>query len=324
MRHVFLVNPAAGQQDQTARFAAMADSLHRRHSLNCTLLRTDGPGSAETAARRLAETGEPLRLYVCGGDGTAHEAACGIAGFSNAAMTCIPAGTGNDLLRNFGADAVQFQDAENLWDGPAFPLDLIDCSGRLCLTIACNGIDARVADSVRRFSHLPLLRGRGSYLASVAANFLFRGIGQHWHVSLDGAEEEGDFALVSMCNGRYYGGGSCPVPEARMDDGVLHTVLVRSVSRTTFARLFGAYSAGQYRRLPAGLIRVETPRVVRIRADEPFVTCLDGECFSSREVTMRLSEKRLNFFGPKGCSPNATAVSPPDFPHGHPGTGSPV
>ena len=74
MRHVFLVNPAAGQQDQTARFAAMADSLHRRHSLNCTLLRTDGPGSAETAARRLAETGEPLRLYVCGGDGTAHEA----------------------------------------------------------------------------------------------------------------------------------------------------------------------------------------------------------------------------------------------------------
>ncbi|MEI3305018.1 MAG: hypothetical protein V8R40_02705 [Dysosmobacter sp.] len=38
---------------------------------------------------------------------------------------------------------------------------------------------------------------------------------------------------------------------------------------------------------------------------------------------MRLSEKRLNFFGPKGCSPNATAVSPPDFPHGYPGTGSP-
>lgn len=51
MRHVFLVNPAAGQQDQTARFTAMADSLHRRHSLNCTLLRTDGPGSAEAAAR---------------------------------------------------------------------------------------------------------------------------------------------------------------------------------------------------------------------------------------------------------------------------------
>ena len=324
MRHVFLINPHAGKQDQTARIRALADRLAAAHNLDCRCLLTDRPGGAEVLSRALAEAGEPVRIYACGGDGTVHEAANGIAGFPNAAMTVIPAGTGNDFLKNFGPDAVKFSDPEPLWDGPEFPLDLIDCSGRLCLTIACNGIDARVADSVRRFSHLPLLRGRGSYLASVAANFLFRGIGQHWHVSLDGAEEEGDFALVSMCNGRYYGGGSCPVPEARMDDGVLHTVLVRSVSRATFARLFGAYSAGQYRRLPAGLIRVETPRVVRIRADEPFVTCLDGECFSSREVTMRLSEKRLNFFGPKGCSPNATAVSPPDFPHGHPGTGSPV
>ncbi len=50
MRHVFLVNPAAGRQDQTARFAAMAETLHRRHGLNCALLRTDGPGSAEAAA----------------------------------------------------------------------------------------------------------------------------------------------------------------------------------------------------------------------------------------------------------------------------------
>ena len=50
-------------------------------------------------------------------------------------------------------------------------------------------------------------------------NFLFRGIGQHWTVTLDDEVIEDDFALVSMCNGRYYGGGSTPVPEARMDDG---------------------------------------------------------------------------------------------------------
>ena len=110
----------------------------------------------------------------------------------------------------------------------------------------------------------------------MAVNFLFRGIGQHWRVSLDGAEEEGDFALVSMCNGRYYGGGSCPVPEARMDDGVLHTVLVRAVGRVTFARLFGAYSAGQYRRLPAGLIRVETPRRFGFRRTRPSLPAWTG------------------------------------------------
>lgn len=307
MRHIFIINPRAGKQDQTARIYAMADRLRDAHGLDCACMLTDRPGGATDMARRLASSGEALRFYACGGDGTAHEVANGVAGFSNAAMTCIPAGTGNDFLKNFGPDMARFSDAENLWDGAAFPLDLIDCGGRYCLTIACNGIDARVADSVHQFSKVPLLSGRGSYLCSVAANFLFRPIGRRWTVALDGEELEDDFALVSMCNGRYYGGGSTPVPEARMDDGVLHTVLIKSISKWTFARLFGPYSAGEYAKLPPDLIRVSTAREVRIRADEDIVTCLDGECFRSREVVMRLADKRLNFFGPAGCSPNATA-----------------
>ena len=310
MKHVFIINPKAGKRDQTARIYGMADRLRDVHSLDCTCMLTDRPGGAEAMARKLAETGEAIRLYACGGDGTIHEVANGIAGFSNAAMTAIPTGTGNDFLKNFGPDAAKFTDAENLWDGDVFPLDLIDCNGRLCLTIACNGIDARVADSVHQYSGSPLLNGRGSYLCSVAVNFLFRPIGRRWTVSLGGTELEDDFALVSMCNGRYYGGGSMPVPEARMDDGVLHTVLLRNVSKATFARLFGAYSAGKYRELPADLIQVSTAKKVRIRAeDEDIVTCLDGECFRSREVVMTLSDKRLNFFAPKGCGPTAPACS---------------
>ena len=51
-----------------------------------------------------------------------------------------------------------------------------------------------------------------------------------------------------------------------------------------------------------------TAREVRIRSHgEEIVTCLDGECFRSGEVTMRLAEKQVRFFGPRGCSPNATA-----------------
>lgn len=312
MRHVFIINPKAGKRDQTARICNMAERLRAAHGLDCACMLTQSPGSAMSMARHLAESGEPLRLYACGGDGTVSEVANGIAGFGNAAMTCVPAGTGNDFLKNFGPDMARFADAENLWNGDAFPLDLIDCNGHLCLTIACTGIDARIADSVHRYGGLPLLSGRGSYLASVAVNFLFKSIGRHWTVCLDGEEIEDDFSLVSMCNGRYYGGGSTPVPEARMDDGVLHTVLIKKISRLAFARLFAPYSAGEYCRLPPELIRVSTARQVRIRSDgEEFVTCLDGEAFRWREAVLRLSDKRLNFFGPKGCSPNATAAARP-------------
>ncbi|MEG1658520.1 MAG: diacylglycerol kinase family protein [Oscillibacter sp.] len=307
MKHIFIINPKAGKRDRTTQVLSMAEGLRQSHGLDCACMLTQSPGHATALSRKAAETGEDLRVYACGGDGTIFEVANGLAGFPNAAMTCVPVGTGNDFLKNFGDDLPKFSDPENLWDGDVFPLDLIDCNGRYCLTIACSGLDARVADDVHRFSGNPLLNGRGSYLASIAANFLLKGIGRHWTVTLDGVAEEGDFAVVSMCNGRYYGGGSMPVPEARMDDGVLHTILVKQVDRLTFARFFGPYSAGNYEKFPH-LARVVTAKEVRIHSDgEALVTCLDGECFRAHDVTLRLADKRVNFFGPKGCSPNATA-----------------
>ena len=309
MRHVFFINAKAGKRDQTSRLLALAEALRENHGLDCTCMLTDRPGRATAMARKLAESGQEVRLYACGGDGTICEVANGIAGFDNAAMTCIPAGTGNDFLKNFGPeDMAKFHDAENLWDGDQMQLDLIDCNGYLCTTIACNGIDARIADSVHQYSGTPGLNGRGSYLASVAVNFLLKPIGRHWTVYLDGERIEGDFALVSMCNGRYYGGGSTPVPEARMTDGVLNTVMVRAVPKHVFGKLFPAYSAGDHTKMPPHLFRVSTAKVVRIVSErEEIVSCVDGETFRSREITMRLSDKRLNFFGPRGCNPDATA-----------------
>ncbi len=308
MKHIFIINPkAGGRKGNTSRILAMAEDLRQRHGLDCTCMLTQSPGHARELSRRIAEGGEEVRLYACGGDGTASEVANGIAGFANAAMTCIPAGTGNDLLRNFGDDMPKFQEAENLWDGPVFPLDLIDCNGRLALTIACSGIDARVADDVHKYSRIPLLNGTNSYVASLLVNFLFKGIGRRWTISLDGQEIIGQYALVSCCNGRYYGGGFMPVPEARMDDGRLETIIVKNVSRLKFARFVGAYAKGGYAAFPQ-LARVVHAKVVKLHSeDEDIVTCLDGESIRSRDVTLRLSDKKVLFFGPKGCTPNATA-----------------
>ena len=308
MKHIFIINPHAGKKDATAAIYEMADRLREKHGQEVACMLTDRPGGAADIARKQAESGEEVRIYACGGDGTIHEVAQGVAGFPNAAMTCIPCGTGNDFLKNFGHDAAKFTDAENLWDGEIIPLDLIDCNGEVCLTIACNGLDAQIAEGVHQYGKSSMLSGRGSYLASIAVNFVIRSIGHRWTLVVDGVEERGDYSLVSMCNGRYYGGGSTPVPEARMDDGILHTVIIKKIDKPTFARLFNKYSDGKYRELPPELVRVVQAKEIVIRSDKDIVTCLDGECSRSREVVMKLSDKKLNFFGPKGCDPNATAM----------------
>ena len=312
MKHVFIINPTAGKKNCTAELMEMAKGLASRHGLDVECVLTKRPGHAMETARALARTGQEVRVYACGGDGTINEAANGVAGFGNAAMTCIPVGTGNDFLKNFGDTAAQFADPENLWNGPTFPLDAIDCNGRLAMTVACSGFDAQVAEDVHKYGNLPLLGGQGSYILSLGVNFLLRSLGHKWTITLDGAEMPGDYALAAVCNGRYYGGGFMPVAEARMDDGVLNTLVVRKVSRVQFLRFVGAYSKGLYYTLPQ-VARCYTAREIGIESpDRDIVTCLDGESIHNRKVTLRLSEKKVNFFGPEGCDPNATTVPLPE------------
>ena len=308
MKHVFIINPAAGKKDSSQRIYEMADRLRQDHGQEVECILTRRQGHATEIARRLCESGEELRFYACGGDGTVNEVANGILGYDNAAMTCIPVGTGNDFLRNFGPGAVeQFRDAENLWDGPQFPLDVIEVNDRIALTIACCGLDARVARDVHKYGESPMLSGKGSYVAALIVNFIFKPISSHWTLELDGETVENDYAVITVCNGRYYGGGFMPVAEARMDDGILHALVVKKISHVKFLQFVGPYSKGEYSKF-ADVASCTTPQEVRIISDRPdIVTCMDGECVTYDRVTIRLSDRRLNFFGPAGCDCNATA-----------------
>lgn len=122
MRHVFIINP---------RRQAGPDRPHLCHGRTpcgpATVLRASvcspaAPAAARSLARRAAESGEEVRLYACGGDGTIFEVANGIAGLDHAAMTCIPAGTGNDFLKNFGDQMpLVLRRGEPLGRGRAYP-----------------------------------------------------------------------------------------------------------------------------------------------------------------------------------------------------------
>lgn len=121
MKHIFIINPTAGKYDSRQRIYEMAEHLRTAHGLDVQCILTKKQGHATEIAQKLCQTGEPLRFYACGGDGTVNEVANGIIGYDNAAMSVIPVGTGNDFLKNFGDDLDKFRDAENLWDDPPVP-----------------------------------------------------------------------------------------------------------------------------------------------------------------------------------------------------------
>ena len=296
MKHLFILNPNAGKKRAAEEFYAQIQHIFQGRDYEIAF--TQRPGHAEALARAAAETGEPVRIYACGGDGTLNEVVNGAAGFDNAAVTNVPRGTGNDFLKLFGPDwHTAFSDLAALAEGPQTAFDLIDCNGRLGVDIACAGVDARIAADVHKYKRLPLVGGMGAYVLALIVNVLFKGISRPATVQVEGEELSGGISLVCVCNGRYYGGGFMPVGDAIPDDGVLDMLVVPKVSFFTFLRLVGKYAKGKYRDYPH-LIRHFHGAGLTVSFPEESVAVVDGEVLRGREFNIRLSEKKINFFYP--------------------------
>ena len=294
MKHLFIINPAAGKRENTRRLEADIRGLE----WDWEIAYTAKSGDACRYARAAAEAGTPVRIYACGGDGTLNEVVNGAAGYDNAAVTNVPIGTGNDFLKIFGPDnKTLFSDLRALGGGPQASFDLMDCNGKLGIGVVCAGVDARIAADVHRYKALPLVSGTGAYILSLLVNVLFKGICIPMRTEMGGRVHDGETAILCICNGRYYGGGFMPVGEAMPDDGVLDVLLVPEVSRTTFFRFVGPYSRGRYREHP-DLIRDFHGQSVTFSAPAPITAVVDGEVMRDTRFTVRLSEKKVAFFYP--------------------------
>ncbi len=297
MHHLFIINPTAGKKRDTRQLEEEIRSLGLSHEI----ILTKRAGDARRIARTMAELGEDLRIYACGGDGTLNEVVNGAAGFNNVAVTNVPIGTGNDFLKIFGRDyKARFLDLKALAEGPQAAMDLIDCNGHLGIDIVCTGLDARIAVDKDKYNGFPLVSGVGSYAISAVANVLVKGIGVPTVVDCGDLHYEGETALVCVCSGRYYGGGFMPVGDNMPDDGVLETLVVRKVSRATFFRLLRAYGSGRYREFP-DLIWHRRGDGAVVRGEQELVAVVDGEPVRGKELVIRLSDKKVNFFYPAGC-----------------------
>ncbi len=298
MRHLFIINPAAGKKGTTRQLEALLDKLSVPHEVVYTKVEGDARRFTEEAAR----PGEPVRIYACGGDGTLNEVVNGAAGQAHVAITNVPKGTGNDFLKIFGPEyRTLFYDLEGLAAGPEVPFDLIDCNGHLGIDVVCAGVDARIAADVHRYKDWRFVSGIGAYIMSMLEHILFKGIARPMTVQMGDLHwTDKPASLLCVCNGRHYGGGFMPVGEAMPDDGVLDMLLVRQVSLPTFLRLVGKYAKGQYKRYPE-LIFEYHGQLVTFSAQEPITVVVDGEVMRDTAFTVRMSEKKVNFFYPAGA-----------------------
>ena len=299
MKHLFIINPAAGSRDRTESYSRKIREACDPRGLQYEIRVSEAPGCCARLAREAAESGEEYRIYACGGDGTLNEVASAAAGYPNVAVTVFSGGSGNDFVKLFDEPGAFF-DLERLLDCEEAEFDMIRCNDDLALNICSVGLDARIGTDVANYKRIPLLHGFRAYAVSTVVN-LFRGNAEHYVVEGGGETIDREQTFVCVCNGRFYGGGFNPVPEADPTDGELDVLLVKKVSLLQVPAVIGKYKAGRYKELPH-LVRHLKTKSIKITCDKVTPINLDGEARFAKEVTMELAQEKLRFFYPKGLS----------------------
>ncbi len=296
MRDVYIINPAAGKEDSTK---TLTEEIKKCYGEEAKIIITEGRGDALLKARAEAETGDEVRIFACGGDGTCFEVLNGIVGYENASIGVIPIGSANDFIKYFGNEhKSDFLNIEKQKNGRYMPIDLIKAGDKYCMNQCCAGFDARVADQMTKFKRLPLVSGSMAYNLSLIKNVLGK-LGINIRVVTDGKEFFSGSALFAICaNAPVYGGGYRSAPKATIDDGVLDCVAIKTISRFRFLKLVGIYKRGEHEGID--VCSMGRCREFEFYAEQEVPISLDGEIIYADRLRCEIVEKAINFILPDG------------------------
>ena len=201
-KHIFVVNPVAGGGTDPEDIRRQAEGL----GIPFEIYVTKGPRDASKFVKKRAETGEELRFYACGGDGTLKEVAQGAAGLESVSIACYAVGSGNDFVRVWGGKE-RFLDLPELVNAEARVIDAISVNDQICLNACHFGFDSMVADTMNAIRSKKIIGGKNAYTTGVIKG-LISGMRHEAVITADGEELCSDaFLLCSVCNGGYVGGG---------------------------------------------------------------------------------------------------------------------
>ncbi|GAA1711917.1 diacylglycerol kinase [Dietzia cercidiphylli] len=295
-----LTNPAAGG-GRGDRVSDRAAARLRSHGLEVHALRGASAQESLDLARQAIADGVDA-LAVCGGDGMVSLAVQAQA-FSGVPIGIIPAGTGNDLAREYGvpldspeaaADVIAAGRVEQVDLGRATP---DGGAPHLFASVLCAGLDSAVN---RRVNEMTILGGPLRYvLASIIEfpTYRPRRFRMTFDAGVAGEETvETEVLLSAFAITRSYGGDMRIAPDADRSDGLFDVCYVGRISKLRLAWHFRRIYTGTH----VGLRGVTMRRCRSVRIEAQDVEAFaDGDAVAPLPVTVEVLEGAGLFLVPR-------------------------
>ncbi len=291
MEHLFIVNPEAGK----GKPLTIVNDIKRvflKTTDKCVIEYTKCPGHAKSIASRYAKAGMD-RIYAVGGDGTLNEVLNGIIGYGSA-LGIIPCGSGNDFFRSM-SDNNKENIIERTVKGTEKLIDIGKINDRYFINISSAGFDADVTlntDNIKRKTPLSV---EWAYRAGVLVS-LFKNKGYNIDISIDGKRFKEKIILCVVGNGKYYGGGILPLPEALTNDGLFDICLVKSVNIFKILKFFPKYKKGLHDNIKE--VSFYSGKEVIIESNKDLPVNIDGEIEYNSKLKFQIIHEAINFVVP--------------------------
>ena len=306
MKHCFIINPAAGSMNTDMCRKSIEKICHEKN-IDYMIEFSNADGDIDRLAYE-ASVGGFKYIYAVGGDGTLNEAANGIMRYIDTAenlseadrpvMVPVPCGTGNDFVRSIDSCGVyrKFIDSMNKKSksseafqtefdklisaavdciGNVESLDVGTANGRYFINIASVGFDAEVVINAKKYKKKKFIPSGMAYIVGVFTTFISLKP-RYVKISYDSGDlGDENITLMAVANGKYYGGGVMPTPDADLKDGKFDVCIVDFVRRYMVPVFFPKYNKGRHGSMKQVTFR-KCEKVV-ITSENPFAFNVDGE-----------------------------------------------
>jgi diacylglycerol kinase (ATP) len=297
MRTYFIVNPRSASGKTAKRWPAIKAAFEAALGpLDFAL--TEGKGHA-TKLALIAQANGFEKIIAVGGDGTLHEVLNGLS--ERAVLGYYPSGTGQDFSQTMGISGRSLADhVQRLLKGEQRRIDVGlvtyrspegEQAARKFINVSSLGFSAHVAqrvnNSTKRFGTKP------TFIFGVLRSLLFLK-NTNLRITVDDIPFfAGRSLIVTMANGRFFGGSMMIAPQAKVDDGLLEVVVVGKMGRLEVLLNIGSIYAGKHLDNPK--VKMTRGKEITISSRETAWVEADGELLGTTEAKFRILQQAVAF-----------------------------
>lgn len=233
-------------------------------------------------------------IVGCGGDGTISRVLNGAVG-TDVTIGLLPIGSGNDFAKAIHLPGDLDECLQIIKEGTSKEIDLLKVSGDSD-TWCCNTLGFGF-DGWANYHSARIKKFKGGIvyvMGALKAAFTFGGM--RLNLKTDQETLEGDFLMVTACNGPVEGGNFKVAPHAINDDGWLDVLLIEKM---TLIRLLWLLP-----RVPFGVkeswhgVRFLRCHELNIKSDIPVAVHCDGELLGTKikNLNVKLHHKAVKVY----------------------------